>query len=223
MKIAGYQKTSLQDFPGKIASIIFTQGCNFSCGYCHNADLIPRDAQDLMREGDIFDHIVQRKHILDGVVITGGEPTIQEGLIDFIRKLRQYGMLVKLDTNGSKPDILKALIEGELVDYVAMDYKFPLEEYKFLTAYSGKGIAESKDLMISSNVAHEFRITLIEDLFSEERLQTIANELKGARLICLQKFHNEHANSEEYRKYKPTTHQFMDYAREFFEGEVVLR
>ncbi|MGM5488767.1 MAG: anaerobic ribonucleoside-triphosphate reductase activating protein [Nanobdellota archaeon] len=222
MKIAGYQKTSLQDFPGKIASIIFTQGCNFSCGYCHNPELIPRNSDRLIDEQEIFDHIIQRRNLLDGIVITGGEPTIQPGLYDFIGKLKKYGLLVKLDTNGSNAPLLGRLIQDNMVDYVAMDYKFPVDEYQIIAGVAGTQINASKEVLMNSSIPHEFRVTLVENLFTEERLRKIAEELHGARKICLQRFRNEQVNDSAFSAYRTST-EFVKLARDLFDGEVVLR
>ena len=123
MKICGLQKTTLLDFPGKVAATLFTGGCNFRCPFCHNSGLLSGDAEELYTPGEILRFLEKRKNILEGVCITGGEPTLQPDLEDFIRDIRSLGLAVKLDTNGYRPDILKALCRKGLLDYVAMDIK----------------------------------------------------------------------------------------------------
>ena len=129
MKISGFQKLTLLDYPGKIACIIFTQGCNYKCSYCQNSLLIPCSNEKLIDEEEVIDYLEKRKNLLDGIVISGGEPTVQCGLVNFIERVKKIGLLVKLDTNGSNPAIIKRLIDEGLVDYVAMDIKNSLNKY----------------------------------------------------------------------------------------------
>ena len=130
MKIVGLQKLTLLDYPGKLSCIIFTQGCNFKCPYCQNSDLIPLNGNEIISEEEVFNFLEKRKKMLDGVVITGGEPTIQKDLEDFISKIKNLGYRVKLDTNGSNPKLLESLITQKLIDYVAMDIKNTFYEYE---------------------------------------------------------------------------------------------
>lgn len=131
-KIGGFQKTSLLDYPGKIACIVFASRCNFRCGYCHNPELITK-SEPVLTVPAFFEFLNFRKGKLDGVVVTGGEPTLQEGLYDFIKQIKALDFLVKLDTNGTNPVLLEMLINNGLLDYIAMDIKAPLEKYKIIT------------------------------------------------------------------------------------------
>ncbi|MGD8780691.1 MAG: anaerobic ribonucleoside-triphosphate reductase activating protein [Ignavibacteria bacterium] len=176
MKIAGFQKVSLIDYPGKISTVIFTQGCNFRCGYCHNPQLVlPELFEQAIDEQIIFDYLSERKGKIEGVVITGGEPTIHKDLPGFIYKVKQKGFLVKLDTNGSNPQMLKSLLEGNMIDFVAMDVKTTLSKYNNV---SGVEISEEKlrmsiNLIKNSSVEKQFRITLIRGIHERKDLSEI--------------------------------------------------
>ena len=131
--IGGLQKTTLVDFPQKVAAIVFTQGCNFRCGYCHNPELLSIKEQNDYNTEQFFEFLKTRQGKLDGVGITGGEPTLQSGLYDFVRKIKDLGFAVKLDTNGTNPAILEKLLQDNLLDYIAMDIKAPVEKYSEIT------------------------------------------------------------------------------------------
>lgn len=172
MKIAGFMKTSFVDFPGKIASVVFTQGCNLSCSYCHNAGLIEakEDFRGVLPE-EIFQWLSRRKGMIDGVVISGGEPTLQSNLAVFIEELKAMKLLVKLDTNGTNPDILRTLIGEELLDFIAMDLKAPLNKYEEITGITGlelSSIRKSVEIIKNSGLAHEFRTTLCPNLDADD-------------------------------------------------------
>ncbi len=191
MKIGGFQKFSLIDYPGKICAIIFTQGCNFRCPYCHNPELVKPDMfQEPIPEKYIFDFLKKRIGKLDAVSITGGEPTIHEDLPEFIRNIKQLGFLVKLDTNGTNPGLLWKLIEEKLVDYLAMDIKAPLRKYDMVTrVYVNKDvISQSIELIKKSNVEYEFRSTLVANLLSQSEVLDIGNLLGKVKRFFLQKF-----------------------------------
>jgi pyruvate formate lyase activating enzyme len=222
MNIFAIQKTSLQDFPGKISCIIFTKGCNFRCGYCHNPELISVYGKDFMPEEEVFDYLEKRKNMIEGVVITGGEPTIQIGLVKFIQTIKEKGFAIKLDTNGSNPKVLKQLIDKNLLDYVAMDYKFPADRYYNLvrTQISPSLIRESRDLLMNSSILHEFRVTLIEKLFPEEKIRKIASELKGAKKVQLQGFKNENVFDKRFKAYQNTTAAYLKDAKDIFAKDV---
>ena len=135
MLFGGLQKTTLVDYPGKVAATIFTTGCNFRCPYCHNPELVLPELikkQPKITEKEILDFLKERQKLLEGICITGGEPAIQPDLIDFVKKVKDLGFLIKIDTNGSCPDVLNNLIEEKLIDYVAMDIKAPKEKYEIL-------------------------------------------------------------------------------------------
>lgn len=192
MKISGVQKTSLIDYPGKIVSIIFTQGCNFKCPYCHNSELIPMKSKDheYFSSDYIFNLLNNRKKLIDGISITGGEPTLQKDLYDFINKIKEINLKVKLDTNGSNPDMLKKLIENKLIDYIAMDIKGPLDKYKKITFKQlniGK-IIDSISLIQSSKINYEFRTTVVPEIHKEKDIKKIAILLKGSEKYFIQNF-----------------------------------
>ena len=189
MKIGGFQKVSLIDYPGKICAIVFTQGCNFRCPYCHNPELVDQKLfTESISEDEIFSFLEKRKGKLDAVEITGGEPTLHNDLLDFIKKLKDMGFLVKLDTNGSFPDIVKKAIS--LIDYIAMDVKSPLEKYHEITRSNVdiKNIKRSIELIISSGIDYELRTTIVKSLLSKDDIIEIGKLIEGAKLYVLQKF-----------------------------------
>lgn len=191
MRIGGLQKVSLIDYPGKIAAVVFTQGCNFRCPYCHNPDLVPPEPRgDLLPAGDVFAFLEKRRGRLDGVVLTGGEPTVQAGLPEFLETVRAMGYLVKLDTNGSNPGVLKRLLGRGLLDYIAMDLKAPEEKYGLFSgpAVPFSRIGETMNLLRSSGVPFEFRTTVAPSLLAEEDLRAIVDTLAPADRFVLQRF-----------------------------------
>lgn len=194
MKICGIQKTSLVDYPGQMATVIFTGGCNFNCPYCHNSQLIPRDVEPEYTVGATLDLLYRRKHLIDSVVISGGEPTLQPDLHGFISKIKNTtDFKVKLDTNGSNPDVLKKLIDDGLVDYVAMDIKGPLIKYHLYydsidivhTSYS---VNQSVVCLLDNKVPYEFRTTTAKGLHTWEDFELIGNWIKGAENYYIQNF-----------------------------------
>jgi len=191
MRIGGFQKFSLIDYPGKICAIVFTQGCNFRCPYCHNPELVkPSLFGKTIPEEEIFSFLEKRKGKLDAVEITGGEPTLQKDLVDFIRRIKEMGYLVKLDTNGSNPEILLEIINHGLVDYIAMDIKAPLEKYKEVihSVINPEKIKRSIRTIMSSNIKYEFRTTVVKSQLSKEDIINIGKLIEGAELYILQKF-----------------------------------
>lgn len=192
MKLAGLQKTSVIDFPDQISAVVFTQGCNFYCPYCHNSQLIPLKipAGELMPEEYFFDFLKQRKNLLDGVTITGGEPLLQPDLKEFIFKIKKdYNLKLKLDTNGSNTAELKKLIDAELIDYLAVDIKFSWSNYRQL-APEGLvlEIKNSVQMIIDSELDYEFRTTAVPGLHDEEEIAKIARQIKGAEKYFIQNF-----------------------------------
>ena len=189
MNIKGLQKTTLLDFPEKLACTVFTGGCNFRCPFCHNASLVLRSGEvDNISENEFFSYILKRKGMLDGVCITGGEPLLNPDIADFIRKIRSYGLLVKLDTNGSFPDKLNALLDEGLLDYVAMDIKNSSAKYA-LTAGVDKfpeEIEKSIDIIIQKAPDYEFRTTVVRELHETQDIVSIAKRIKGAKKYFLQ-------------------------------------
>jgi len=203
MKIGGFNTFSLSDFPGKVAAVVFTQGCNFRCPYCHNAPLIschePKEL--LIPEEQFFEFLECRRNQLDAVVVSGGEPTIHRDLPTFLRRTKDMGFAVKLDTNGSNPNVLKEILENNLVDYIAMDIKAPLNSYKKLTnnVSSSEGIQESINIISKSGINHEFRTTVIEALLTPEDMQEIRALVPAKSTYNLQKFYPEHALDPKLR------------------------
>lgn len=190
MKIAGFQKNSFIDYPGKMAAVIFTPGCNLNCYYCHNRSLIQGDSvKRLYHQDVVLDFLKKRSGFLDGVVITGGEPTLQKGLEDFVRRIRGLGYAVKLDTNGTNPNILKRLIEEDLLDYVAMDIKAPQNRYEEIcgTKVVWENIYKSIQILLNGDIEYEFRTTLAPDL-TEQDLLDMAGMIQGANLYALQQY-----------------------------------
>ncbi|MBN2519330.1 MAG: anaerobic ribonucleoside-triphosphate reductase activating protein, partial [Bacteroidales bacterium] len=195
MKIGGFIKNSLIDYPGKISSIVFTSGCNFRCKYCHNPELvIPEKIKEcrLIPEEFVFSFLKENKNMLDAVTITGGEPTLHKGLIDFLIQIKSIGLLVKLDTNGTNPELLENIINLKLVDYFAMDIKAPLElqKYRFIVGDlvsddTIEKVKKSIDVIIQSGILHEFRTTVVKQATSKEDILHIYNAIKGCSIFCL--------------------------------------
>lgn len=185
MRIAGFLKNSFVDYPGKIASVVFVPGCNMDCWYCHNRDLWETDNQVEMSEIDAF--LDKRVGFIDGVVITGGEPTLQSDLGEFIRYVKEKGYLVKLDTNGLRPGVLKKLIKE--VDFVAMDIKAPPGGISSVVSFNidESLIWQSVDLIMNSQVDYEFRTTMMP-LLTVADIETIAKRIRGAKRYALQQY-----------------------------------
>ena len=196
MKIGGIQKLSLVDYPGKTSAAIFTIGCNMRCGYCHNPELVlPERYADAIPENDILDFLKMRIGKLEGVVISGGEPTMHKDLPSFFAKVKELGFHTKLDSNGTHPQMIKELISNNLVDYIAMDIKGPLENYQKIVAYpvDVNAVQESIDIIIASNIEREFRTTVVKSqiYFDPQRnddFDKIGMLIKGQPRFALQKF-----------------------------------
>ena len=183
MNIAGLQKMTLLDFPGKIACTVFLQGCNFCCPFCHNSDLLPGQGEVLMDHVELLGFLKKRQGLLDGVCVSGGEPTLQPELENLLREIKNLGFAVKLDTNGSKPETLKKLVEAGLVDYVAMDIKNSPERYGDTTGCPGislEKIRQSAAYLISGTVDYEFRTTVVAQFHDD-----VSMEQMGAWLASL--------------------------------------
>lgn len=187
--IGGVQKTSLLDYPDKISAIVFTQGCNFRCGYCHNPQLL-NSKNDIYAPDVFFEFLKRRQGKLDGVVITGGEATLQPDLKLFIQRVKELGFLTKLDTNGTSPAIVKNLMEENLIDYIAMDIKAPIKKYQLITnsKIDTKKIEESINLILNSNIDYEFRTTVLPSQLKIEDFEEIGELINGAKKYYLQKF-----------------------------------
>ena len=191
MKIGGLQRISLIDYPGMICAIVFLEGCNFRCPYCHNPELVdPCLFRTSVKESDVMEFLETRKGKLDAVSITGGEPTIQANLPAFIRKIRKMGFAVKLDTNGSHPHVIKDLLSENLLDYIAMDVKAPLVKYKEIVnaQVNIDFIRESIKVILKAKLPCEFRTTIVQSQLDEDDIRQIAGLISGAKVYILQKF-----------------------------------
>ena len=189
MVLSGLQKLTLLDFPGRIAATVFTRGCNMRCPFCHNASLVVGGA-DVIPEEEFFAFLESRLGRLGGVCVSGGEPTLQADLPEFIRRIRDMGFEVKLDTNGTDPEMLASLIDGGLLDYVAMDIKSSAERYGRVCGADidmGK-IKKSIDILMSEKIDYEFRTTVAKPLFSKGDFVEIGKMIKGAKRYYLQGF-----------------------------------
>lgn len=190
MIIQGFSKTSLLDYPGHLAAVIFTAGCNFRCPFCHNSDLVLTPSTEYSEE-EVLSVLKKRRSILEGVCITGGEATLQPDLVDFMHKLRELGYKIKLDTNGYRPDVLRTVIAQGLADYVAMDIKNSFPKYLLtagMTHFNQDNISESISLLMNSNIDYEFRTTVVRELHTKEDLIDIAHMLTGCKHYFLQSF-----------------------------------
>jgi len=210
MMIDGLQKMTLIDYPGKVAAIIFTFGCNFRCGFCHNPSLVHpelRQIDEEYSEENILKFLETRRGFVDALVITGGEPTLQPDLIDFILKVRAMGFLIKLDTNGTDPKMVKELIDRQLIDFWAMDIKNAPSKYAATVCrpVNIDDLQKSIELIKNSGVDYEFRTTILQSLHTQGDILELAKFIKGAKKLALQKFipraelvDNEYANDKSF-------------------------
>ena len=191
MQIKGLQKTTLLDYPGKVACTLFTGGCNFRCPFCHNASLVlsPNDVTDISEE-EFFKFLKKRVGVLDGVCITGGEPLLQHDIIPFMEKIHALGFAIKLDTNGSRPKLLREIVELGLVDHIAMDIKNSLPKYSLTSGTNIKidDIKESIDFIMSCGVSYEFRTTIVKELHTIDDMMAIGKLISDAENYYLQSF-----------------------------------
>lgn len=188
MIIGGLQKTTFIDYPGKIAAIVFTSGCNMNCHYCYNPEL--RDFSPKIDENEFFSFLDSRTNKLEAVTVTGGEPTVQKDLFEFITKIKSRGFLVKLDTQGTNPDVVERLIDAKLVDYIAMDIKAPFERYREVTNcfVDEKAVRRTINIIMSSAPDYEFRTTIVKDQLGLDDMHAIGAIIAGARRHYSQKF-----------------------------------
>jgi len=189
MKIGGIQKTSLLDYPDEISAIIWTIGCNFRCPYCYNKDIVLGNVKTIS-VNEVTSFLEKRKGLLDALVITGGEPFLQEDILNFCEKVKKLSYLIKIDTNGTYPKKLKNLIDKKLIDYVAMDIKAPKEKYQKLTnvKVNIKKIDESVSILRNSKIDYEFRTTFVPELLNKNDIIEIAKWLKNSKKFFLQQF-----------------------------------
>ena len=222
MLIGGLQKTSLIDYPDKICSTIFTMGCNFKCPYCHNPELVNRTATPIPEE-EVFEFLRKREKVLEGVCITGGEPTMQQDLPKFAKKIKSIGLLVKLDTNGSNQKMLSKMINEKLVDYIAMDIKGPLDKYSKIVGVDvdKHAIEKSVKLIRNSKIDYEFRTTVVPDLVSKDDIVKIGKWLKGSKRYHLQKFRPAKVLDKTFEEKTCTSQELESYmliVRKYFES-----
>lgn len=223
MNIGGFQKLTLLDYPGYTACTIFTTGCNMRCPFCHNSKLA-KEKYNTIAENVLFDFLKSRVGLLDGVCISGGEPTLQKDLKLFIQNIKDLGFLVKLDTNGTNPKVMIDLIESGLIDYVAMDVKNSIDKYNITcgnNAINKDSINKSIDYLLNSNIDYEFRTTILKDFHTENDMIRIANRLVGCKHFYLQKFIKsnhifdercEELSDEELLKYLSIVRDMIPYA-----------
>jgi pyruvate formate lyase activating enzyme len=208
MRIGGLQKLTLIDYPGKIAATIFVSGCNFRCPFCYNPELVlPREIkkQPQIPLKDVFRFLKERRNLLDGVVLCGGEPTIYNDLPDFTKKIKKMGYFVKLDTNGSNPEMLERMINDSLLDYVVIDIKAPKEKYQAVAGISVNlnNIQKSIDILKEGKVDYEFRTTVVPTLIEKEDIMEIAKWISPAKRYVLQQFRAEKNIDPKFQKIKP--------------------
>ncbi len=209
MNIQGFQKTTLLDYPGHVAATVFFGGCNFRCPFCHNGDLVlsPDAPSDFSCE-EILAYLDKRKKILDGICVTGGEPTLQKDLVPFLADVKQLGLKVKLDTNGYRPDVLAELCGKGLVDYVAMDIKGAPDKYAAICGLSQMDftrIEQSAAFLMDCGLDYEFRTTVSKEFHSKEDFHDIGSWIKGAKAYYLQSYKDSpQVISPGFSAYTPT-------------------
>jgi len=201
MKFSGLQKVSLIDYPTRIASVLYTPGCNLSCGFCHNWRIATDPQPPFLQEGTALEMLESRKKYVDAVVITGGEPCMHKELPKFLSKLKERGFAVKLDTNGFFPDVLAECLS--IVDYVALDIKTSLEKYPQLGAKDTTDLMRSVDLLKTSKVPYEFRTTLVPEIVTAEDLAGIGEIVKGVPTLALQQFVPQDTLDKKYETLRP--------------------
>ncbi len=182
MKIGGLIKFTLIDFPGRPAAVVFTQGCNFRCRYCHNPELVyPHMFAEPVAKEEIYSFLKRRQGTLEGVVVSGGEPTLHEDLPQFLTDLKAMGYATKLDTNGTRPEMLRQLLDAKLLDYIAMDIKAPLEKYALITGvdFNPEVLKQSIDLIRQSGLEYEFRTTYDKEVLTDADISVITQRLNG--------------------------------------------
>jgi len=217
IQIGGLQKLTLIDFPGRVAATVFLCGCNLRCPWCYSRELVLPEliaGQPKITEKEFFDFLADRKGLLDGIVICGGEPTLNPDLADFISKIKKMGYAVKLDTNGSNPAVLEELIDQKLIDYVALDIKLPKERYEKELKIKAEEIEKSIEILRKSGIDHEFRTTVVPGVHTKEDIIEIAQWLTPAKKYYLQSFRPEKTLNPEMEKIKPYLTEQLSAIRE---------
>jgi len=220
----GWQKTSLIDFGDEIVSMFFYGGCNFRCPFCHNRDLVlnPDSLPDIA-ESDAFQYLSDKRKIYDGVVISGGEPTLDPRIAEICGMFKRSGFTIKLDTNGSRPEVLKSLVDAKLVDYVAMDIKTSLTKYPQAAPFIAAedlvaDVKQSVGFLINGKVDYEFRSTIYPPWFEAEDWEEIAEWLKGAKRYYLQQFNPKNTLDPEATKVIPHRKDYLEIRAEYLSG-----
>jgi pyruvate formate lyase activating enzyme len=201
MKFSGLQKISLIDYPDKVASVLFTPGCNLRCGFCHNWRIAVDPKPPFLQEAQALEILESRKKYVDAIVVTGGEPTMHKELPKFLAKLKARGFMVKLDTNGFYPEVLEECLAS--VDYVAMDVKTCLDKYRLLGAKETAGLTRSIEMLKTGKVPYEFRTTAVPELVNSEDVACIGELVKGARTHVFQQFVPADTLDKKYESLKP--------------------
>jgi pyruvate formate lyase activating enzyme len=223
MKIGGLQKVSLIDYPGLICGIVFLQGCNFKCSYCHNPELVDTKLfQPCIKENEVLDFLNTRKGKLDAVTITGGEPTIQDDLVPFIKQIKKMKFAIKLDTNGSQPQVVKTLLDEKLLDFIAMDIKAPLEKYKSVVKVPVNSdlIKESIKLILKAKITYEFRTTIVQSQLEENDILQIAKLISDADHYVLQNFVSTKTLDKKFLKEKSYSDEKFQEIKKHLENEI---
>ena len=224
MKFSGLQKVSLIDYPNKIASVLFTPGCNLRCPFCHNWRIIVDPKPPFLQEAAALEILEKRKRYVDAVVVTGGEPTMHKELPKFLAKLKARGFLVKLDTNGFYPEVLEECLP--YVDYVALDVKTCLEKYKLLGTKDTAGLMRTVEILKTGKVPYEFRTTAVPELVTAEDVKCIGEMVKGAKTHALQQFVPQDTLDKRFEALKPyapeTIAEFAETMKKYAEN-VILR
>lgn len=225
MQIGGITKSSLIDYPKKISAVIFLIGCNFNCPYCHNPELVISNIIEPIDINSIYSFLKKRKGLLDGVVITGGEPTLHKKLPEFIKNIKDMSYLIKLDTNGSNPNMVEELIENKLVDYIAMDIKAPFDEYNNIITkeINIENVKKTFKLLVQNKVDYEFRTTVVSNLLNYESFVKINEIFKKEGKIkkyCLQRFKKSKHLNEFYLNAKTLTDEEFEKVSLLFKNTV---
>jgi pyruvate formate lyase activating enzyme len=194
LEISGFTPTSFVDWDGQVVSTIFVPKCNFRCPFCFNRNLVFDKNRKRINEKEIFEFLVRNRDFIDGVCIIGGEPTLQKDLADFCRKIKNIGLKVKIDTNGSNPEMIEMLIKNKLVDFIAMDIKAPLRNDKYSKLIGIKAnevlkkVKKTVAILLNSKIDYEFRTTIVPTMISESDIKSIAKSIKNAKKYVLQRF-----------------------------------
>ncbi len=219
MEFKGQVKSSFIDYPDKICTVYFTGGCNFRCPYCHNAPLLEGEGESIGRE-QVFEYLEKRKNMLDGVCISGGEPTLHADLEPFLAEVKQRGFLVKLDTNGTSPAVLETLLTNKAVDYIAMDIKAPFGKYNIIAGkpVDTEALKESIALIRSASIEYEFRTTVCRELLSVRDVIEIAHSAKNSQRYVVQNFRDCNTVLAGMGKFTPFTSIQLNQVKEKIGG-----